>query len=200
MPRLPASALLSLLLAFHAGRAGAATSLYSDLYGVHCRTVERSAGARTRRCEGVAGFRLLVHEVEATTSVDIVTPRGAVWPLDYWDVVTPGLARVGRKAEWRMARRGGALVPVALLVRLDTTPDTAAVREAPVSGPRMSEPRGRGPRLAGGTILTAARIARDGACVVYQGNGALRSADAAARNAAAAAPRCLGVARTDAAR
>lgn len=200
MPRLPASALLSLLLALHAGRAGAATSLYSDLYGVHCKTVERSAGTRTRRCEGVAGFRLLVHEVEATTSVDILTPRGAVWPLDYWDVVTPGLARVGRKAEWRMERRGGALVPVALLVRLDTTPDTAPVRDVPVSGPRMSEPRGHGPRLAGGTILTAARIARDGACVVYQGNGALRNADAAARHAVAAAPRCLGVARADAER
>lgn len=202
MPRLPASALLAALLMLGAGRAGAATSLYSDLYGSHCKTVEHSHGARTRRCDGVAGFRVLVHEVEATTSVDIVTPRGAVWPLDYWDVVTPGLARVGRKAEWRVERRGGALVPVALLVRLDTAPDTPAapLRGEPVSGPRMSEPRGRGPRLAGGTILTAARIAHDGACVVYQGNGALRNADAAARNAVAAAPRCLGVARAEAAR
>jgi hypothetical protein len=163
------------------GSARAATSLYSDLYGPHCSTVseDRASGARTRRCAGVAGYRLLVHEADASTSVDIVTPRGQVWPLDYWDVVTPALARVGRKAEWRMEQRGAARVPVALLVRLDT-----------------ANPRSSGPRMAAGAILTAARIARDGACVVYQGNGALRTADAAARSAAAGKRPCLGPAGT----
>lgn len=172
--------LFAALLALAAGSAQAATSLYSDLYGSHCKTidVDRGSGARTRRCAGVAGYALLVHEADATTSVDIVTPRGQVWPLDYWDVVTPGLARVGRKAEWRIERRGAALVPVALLVRLDT------------ANPRMS-----GPRMASGAILTGARIARDGACVVYQGNGALATADAAARSAVAGRRPCLGLAQ-----
>jgi hypothetical protein len=170
--------LLAAILFCSAGGAPAATSLYSDLYGSRCKTidVDRGSGARTRACSGVAGYRLLVHEADATTSVDIVTPRGEVWPLAYWDVITPGLARVGRKAEWRVERRGAALVPVALLVRLDTA-------NAPM----------RGPRMAPGAILTGARIARDGACVVYQGNGALRTADAVARRAVATARPCLGV-------
>lgn len=171
--------LLAGALALVAVQANAAASLYTDLYGKSCRVVERdkASGAYTRRCAGVAGFSLLVHEARSQTSVDIVTPRGKVYPLEYWEVVTPGLSRVGRKAEWRVEQRAGRVVPTALLVRLDT-----------------ANPRTEGPRVAAGAIITAARIARDGACVVYQGNGSARSADALARSAAADARRkCLGV-------
>ncbi|MEJ7808331.1 MAG: hypothetical protein WKG03_20720, partial [Telluria sp.] len=74
-----------------------AASLYTDLHGKACKTVEldRGSGASTRQCPGVGGYSLLVHEARAQTSVDIVTPRGAVYPLEYWEVVTPGLAHVG---------------------------------------------------------------------------------------------------------
>jgi hypothetical protein len=89
---------------------------------------------------------------------------------------------VGRVAEWRVEQRAGKVVPVALLVRLDTA---HAVTE--------------GPREAPGAILTATRIASDGACVVYQGDGAPRSADAMARSAVLEAGRkCLGVFSTQA--
>lgn len=177
MHRLLLSALLLQLTA--AGAHGATTSLYSDLYGTACKTIDfdKNSGARTRRCAGVAGYRLLVHEANGQTSIDIVTPRGAVHPLEYWEVLAPGVARVGRKAEWRLEQRAGKLVPTALLVRLDTA-------EQPQRGPRFAS--------AGG-VITAARIESDGACVVYQGNGALRSADTAARNAAAGRRyKCLG--------
>jgi len=161
--------------------AQAATSMYSDLYGKSCKIVEfdKASGATTRRCAGVAGYSLLVHEANAQTSVDIVTPKRAVYPLQYWEVVTPGLARVGRKAEWRVEQRGARLVPTALLVRLDT-------------GNLLTS----GPRVAPGPVLTAARIAADGACVVYQGDATPRTADAAARSAAAdRRSKCLGLFR-----
>ena len=156
-----------------------ATSIYTDLYGKACKTVEQdpASGASTRQCAGVGGFSLLVHEARAQTSIDIVTPRGAVFPLEYWEVVTPGLSHVGRKAEWRFEQRNGKFVPTALLVRLNT-------------GNTIME----GPREAAGTIITAARIAADGACVVYQGDGALKTADTTARSAVAEpGRRCLGV-------
>jgi hypothetical protein len=160
-------------------QAQAATSMYSDLYGKSCRVIERdrASGNSVRRCTGVGGYSLLVREANAQTSVDIVTPSRAVYALEYWEVVTPGLAHVGRKAEWRVEQRNGRLVATGLLVRLDT-----------------SNPLTHGPRLASGAIITAARIASDGACVVYQGNAAPRSADATARSAAADPRRkCLGV-------
>lgn len=171
--------LLVAVLSLAAPGASAAASLYTDLYGAGCKTIEldKASGARTRRCQGVAGYRLLVHEANAQSSIDIVSPAGAVYPLEYWEVVTPALSRVGRKAEWRVEKRGAKLVPVALLVRLDT-----------------ANPLAEGPRIAAGSIITAARIEHDGACVVYQGNAGLKTADAAARSAAEGRRRkCLGV-------
>lgn len=157
----------------------ATISLYSDLHGKSCRMVETdpASGATSRLCAGVAGYSLLVHEARAQTSVDIVTPKGEVYPLEYWEVVTPGLSRVGRKADWRVEKRYGRLVPTALLVRLDVTHE---------------EPHG--PRLAQGGLITAARIAVDGACVVYQGDGVAKTADQMARRAAASRDsKCLGL-------
>jgi hypothetical protein len=176
------ASVLANALAFTCLPAQGAASLYTDLYGKTCKLVEqdRASGASTRQCTGVAGFSLLVHEARAQTSVDIVTPTGAVYPLEYWEVVTPGLSRVGRKAEWRVEEQRGKLVPTALLVRLDT-------------GNTIIE----GPREAAGTILTGARIASDGACVVYQGDGASKLADTAARSAVVEPQRkCLGVFNT----
>lgn len=157
----------------------AASSVYTELYGKSCKIIERDrgSGATTRRCQGVGGYSLLVHEANAQTSVDIVTPARKVYPLEYWEVVTPGLSRVGRKAEWQVEKHQGRLVPRALLVRLDT-----------------ANPAGSGPRIASGAIITAARIEQDGACVVYQGNAATKTADAKARGAARDRRRkCLGV-------
>ncbi|MFL6658458.1 MAG: hypothetical protein ACJ8GW_10330 [Massilia sp.] len=164
----------------------AETSRFSDLYGKHCTALagEPESGISTRRCSGVAGYSLLIHEAHAQTTVDIVTPAQVVYPLQLWEVVTPGLAYVGRKAEWRMGMRGGRAVPTALLLRLDTR-----------------NPQSEGPRLAGGAILTASRIAADGACVVYQGSATPRQADALARAAVQDGRRhCLGVFQVDAAR
>ena len=166
-------------LALLGAHATAASSLYSDLYGKACRTVETDAGSggTTRMCKGVGGYSLLVHEANGQTSIDIVTPANAVYPLEYWEVVTPGLSSVGRKAEWRVENRNGKVVPTALLVRLDTASEEA-----------------HGPRIKLGGIITAARIDRDGACVVYQGNGTIKSADATARGAVVERGRkCLGV-------
>jgi hypothetical protein len=163
--------------------AQAATSMVTDLYGKSCKIIEtdQASGATTRRCAGVGGYSLLVHEANGQTSVDIVTPGRAVYPLDYWEVVTPGLARVGRKAEWRVDQRGARVLPTAVLVRLDTANLATS-----------------GPRLAPGAVITAARIAADGACVVYQGDAAPKTADAAARRAAAdRRSKCLGLYRAD---
>lgn len=171
--------LLASVLALSSVPAQGAASLYTELHGKRCKTLERDpgSGASTRQCPGVGGYSVLVHEARAQTSVDIVTPKGAHYPLEYWEVVTPGLSRVGRMAEWRVEQRNGKVVPTALLVRLD-------------AGNSVLE----GPREAAGSIITAARIARDGACVVYQGDGALKTADTTARSAAAEPGRkCLGV-------
>ena len=142
----------------------------SDLHGKHCREVDSSSRGSTRQCTGVRGYALLVYDDDDRTSVDIVAPRGAVYPLSLWDVVTPGYAVIGQKAEWQLGTRKGRQVPTALLVRLSKLDkhDT-------------------------GDVIAVARIDADGACVIFKANarspGAEAQAIKAARNQTS---KCLG--------
>ena len=74
-----------------------------------CTTTELNAdeGWSTQRCPGTAGYTLLVHEGDLRQSVDVVAPGGAVYPLDFWSVITSAFSSVGPRAEWRVVARVG---------------------------------------------------------------------------------------------
>lgn len=142
---------------------------FTDLHGTRCHTLDTTAIGGSRLCPGVAGYALVVYDADDRSSVDIVTPKNALYPLAYWDVVTAGYASVGQKAEWLLEKRKGKPVPTALLVRL-TRLDT----QRP------------------GEVIAAARIFRDGACVVFRGDLTDPAVEPAARKAAVdPASRCL---------
>ena len=146
------------------------TSAVSDLHGKLCHSVASSAHGSVRSCPGVRGYALLVYDDDDRTSIDIVAPRGAVYPLSLWDVVTPGYAVIGQKALWQLGQRKGRQVPTALLLRLTKLDkhDT-------------------------GELIAVARIDADGACVVFRGDArAPNSERIAARAAANRYSRCLG--------
>ena len=167
--------LMASALALLSFPAGAAPSRYSDLYGKQCRTTELLAHGSTRECSGVAGYALAVHDDDDRTSVDVISPRRAVYPLSYWDVVTLGYASVGQKAEWVMGTRKGYAMPTALLVRLT----------------RLDQ---RNP----GELIAVARLDRDGACVVFKGDLGEPGVEAEARKASADPVRkCLGAYTAD---
>ena len=150
--------------------AHAAPTRYTDLYGKQCHTTDTSARGSTRVCAGVAGYTLNVYDDDDRTSIDVVAPNREAYPLDYWDVVTPGYASVGQKAEWLMGRRKGRPAPTALLVRLT----------------RLDQ---REP----GELIAVARVDHDGACVVFKGDMGQAGIEAEARKAAADPRRhCLG--------
>lgn len=140
----------------------------TDLHGNACKMLsfDRETGAATRQCQGVAGYKLLVHDEDGRTSIDVVPPARRSLPLNFWDVVSSGYSTVGRKAEWHMARRNGKLVPVGLVVRVNTVEPTAS------------------DRYARGTLMTVTRIGQNDACVVFKANAASRKASRQARAAA----------------
>ena len=150
-------------------------SAYSSLHGKACQTIDTSAHGATRLCRGVAGYALVVYDNDDRSSVDIVAPDNSLYPLSYWDVVTPGYSTVGQKAEWRMETRKGKRVPTALLVRLSRL-----------------DPR------SPGEMIAVARIYPDGACVVFRGELLDTAVEAAARRAAVdPASKCLGYLNSD---
>lgn len=98
-------------------------------------------------CPGVQGFRLLMLDDDERSSISVVTPERRVFPLDYRDVVTRGFSTLGAKAEWRMAKVDGKLMPVAVIVRVHSLDQSDLEHPKRVS------------------FLAVAKISPDGACV-----------------------------------
>ena len=101
-------------------------SVYTNLSGRSCRTLKEDqtgAGYWKGQCPGVAGYKLLVEEGDLRQNVTVITPRGRKHSLDLWSVIGSGFSSLGEKAEWRMKKQRGALVPVALIVRFNMSID-----------------------------------------------------------------------------
>jgi hypothetical protein len=102
-------------------------SVYSDLSESKCRTIEvdKETGSTTQRCPGIAGYKLLVLDDDARQSITVLTPDGKHHPLDFWDVITNAFSSIGSRAEWRVTRSKGKVSPLALIVRVNASEDSA---------------------------------------------------------------------------
>jgi hypothetical protein len=100
-------------------------SVYTSLDEKHCRPIKSASADYEGRCRGVAGYSLLLSEGDLRQNVTVVTARGTKHSLDLWDVVSGGFSSLGPKAEWRMARQNGKLVPLALILRYNANEDPA---------------------------------------------------------------------------
>jgi hypothetical protein len=144
-------AALACLLATAAHSQTRMESIYTDLASNRCRTiqVDRETGASVQRCTGVGGYKLLVLDDDSRQSITLIDPAGHKYPLNFWEVVTQGFSSVGQKAEWRVTRRRGKVVPVALIVRLNAS-------ENPEDSSRITP------------YLTVTRIGAGKACVTHK--------------------------------
>ena len=117
----PASLILALGLGLGIGsvcRAAPLESVYSDLVSAKCKVVKEDVEFQEEKCGGVGGYSLLSIYSDQRQSVTIVSPQGKEFPLNYWEVVTPRMAHIGDKAEWRVAKENGKVIPKALIVRV----------------------------------------------------------------------------------
>jgi hypothetical protein len=142
--------LMTLLCAATAA-AQANQSMYTNLDGRQCRTLESDssgAGYYRGQCPGVAGYKLQVEEGDIRQNITVVTPRGQKHSLDLWSVVGSSFSFVGKKAEWRVKRRGGKITPYALIVRYN------------LSNPENSS--------TGTSYLTVSKITSSKICVTHK--------------------------------
>lgn len=140
-------------------------SVYTSLEGKSCKKtiLEKITGAFILTCPGVGKFALEVLEDDDRSSVNIVSPQKKVFELQYGEVVTHSFSSLGKKAEWRVARIDGKLVPAALIVRVNGTDQSD-----------LSHPK-RVP------LLAVAQIRKSEACVVKAIGAGSANANAAAR-------------------
>jgi len=106
--------------------AGGIESVYTDLALERCRTIEVEEDPMPRslqRCPGIAGYTLHVADEDLRQTVTVISPNGKKHPLDLWQVITTAFSSLGDKAEWRIIREKGRIIPVALIVRVNANED-----------------------------------------------------------------------------
>jgi hypothetical protein len=95
-------------------------SIYTKVNGNRCKTVEEdeeAAGYMLQRCPGVAGYKLQVSSQDLRQGLAIIKPDGSEHELNVGIIGGGSFSFLGDKAEWRVKRLRGKLVPVALIVR-----------------------------------------------------------------------------------
>jgi len=101
-------------------------SLYTSLGVKQCRTIKTEttgAGDYEGRCRGVGGYSLTLLEGDLRQNIIVNSPKGTKHSLELWHIVSGGFSYVGSRAEWRMAKQNGKLVPVGLIIRYNASED-----------------------------------------------------------------------------
>jgi hypothetical protein len=103
-------------------------SVYTNLRGRGCRTLERddaAAGYLLEQCAGVGGYKLQVVSGDDRQTVTVVKPDGSKHELVLGVIGGGGFSDLGAKAEWRVRRENGKVIPIGLIVRLNVSTDSS---------------------------------------------------------------------------
>lgn len=100
------------------------TSVYSSLS--KCRKVASDVISSTHLCGGVGGYKLQREYGDDRESITVISPNGKKHQLEFWNVISSAFSHVGEKAEWRVTRKKGKVVPVALIVRFTASENSGS--------------------------------------------------------------------------
>lgn len=156
--------------------------MYTDIVGKRCERHidDQTTGASTLHCPGVAGYRLHVSEDDDRFSITVLAAEKRSYDLNLWEVITRGFFTLGQRVEWRVKTGSGKRIPVALIVPIYTSDQSAANGTPPMH------------------YLAVVHIRSDTACVVAKISGGTLLADKKAREIAdGAALPCLAAATRD---
>lgn len=95
-------------------------SIYTNVNGKRCVTVEEdaeAAGYMVQRCPGVAGYKLRIDSQDLRQGIAIIKPDRSEHELNFGTIGGGAFSFLGNKAEWRVKRQRGRIVPIALIVR-----------------------------------------------------------------------------------
>jgi len=107
-----------------AAKAQSVQSLYSELKGKTCKTIEKKeeeAGYILMQCQGVGGYKLQVAAQDDRETIIVIAPDGTKHDLNLMQVGGGGFNYLGERAEWRVKRENGKVVPIALIVRVNVS-------------------------------------------------------------------------------
>ncbi len=96
-------------------------TVYVDLTGNKCKTTDSNEeeGWSVQLCEGVGGYKLEVTDGDLRQTINVIAPNGKKSELDFQANVSGAFSAIGDKAEWRVEKKDGKVVPIAMIVRLN---------------------------------------------------------------------------------
>ncbi len=97
------------------------TSVYTSLSS--CKLVKTGRDWSVSACRGVGGYNLELVYGDARETITVYSPDRQKHELELWQVVSGGFSSVGKKAEWRVTKKGNKVTPHALIVRFDASED-----------------------------------------------------------------------------
>ncbi|TDN54842.1 hypothetical protein EC843_101900 [Buttiauxella sp. JUb87] len=76
---------------------------------------DKYTGATEHKCEGIAGYELLVLYDDNRMSLNIISPEKKQYPLELWSIVTTSFSSLENEVEWRVPdqkRQGQAMAMI----------------------------------------------------------------------------------------
>lgn len=93
-------------------------SLYSSLDVNQCHSATAGDAFIEYQCSGIAGYNLIIDDLDHKVSLSIISPEGQKWPLDFRHHINADYpSRLGHTAEWRVLKHAQRVLPVALIAR-----------------------------------------------------------------------------------
>ncbi len=98
-------------------------TVYVDLTGSKCKTTDlnEEEGWSVQLCEGVGGYKLEVTAGDLRQTINVIAPNGKKSELDFQANVSGAFSAIGDKAEWRVEKKDGKVIPIAMIVRLNAS-------------------------------------------------------------------------------
>jgi len=101
------------------------SSVYTDLTEGNCKITEsdNETGSEVRDCRSFGKWSLQMLYDDQRMSVNVIAPGKKAAELNFWNVVTGSSSSLGAKAEWRVKKVQNETVPIALIIRVNSSSD-----------------------------------------------------------------------------
>lgn len=96
------------------------SSVYQSLTGKQCKhTSVVESGYGFDLCKGVGGYTLELSDADQQNSIKLIAPDKKIFNLQFEAKDSLKMSRLEPKIEWRVAREGRKIVPIALITRFE---------------------------------------------------------------------------------
>jgi hypothetical protein len=119
------SLFLFALTSIHFAQGRKVDSIYTAITESKCKKLKPQGDGVIYRaeCEGVGGYKIISLGSDHRQAIDLLTPKKKTLAIDLWSNFSAAPASLGENIEWRVTGKGKAVIPFAIIVRVNLRSD-----------------------------------------------------------------------------